>query len=69
MNQLSDWWRTKTLTQMRSFSGQISSFLADASFFVADLQIFGGEGDPDGVEFLKFQNYTHLHYFLAEVVH
>ena len=56
-------------TQMRSFSERISSFSADASFFVADLQIFGGEGDPDGVKFLKFQNYTYLHYFSAEVVH
>ena len=57
------------LTQMHSFSKRISSFSADASFLIADLQIFGGEGDPDGVKFLKFQNYTHLHYFSAEVVH
>ena len=44
MNQLSDWWRTKTLMRMRSFSGRISSFLADASFLLADLQIFRGWG-------------------------
>ena len=44
MNQLSDWWRTKTLTRMRSFSRWISSFSADASFFIVDLQIFRGWG-------------------------
>ena len=56
--------------RMHSFSQWISSFSADVSFFIVDLQLFGGgEGDPDGVKFLKFQNYTHLHYFSAEVVH
>ena len=56
---------------------------ADAQLFRVDKQFFGGciifrsgsanfqggEGDPDGVKFLKFQNYTHLHYFSAEVIH
>ena len=56
---------------------------ADVQLFRADKQFFGrcvifvsgsanfrgGEGVPDGVKFLKFLNYTHLHYFSAEVIH